>query len=185
MRHFWGCMGNRGHWCLLSVSEWFRWGQGDTSCRIPKFFISVPEPGLHKGLVFSLSLYPGILLTLVTLPLPSMISWQLRHIHVLQRYKKDADRSGQRRRKNLLSYAPHPQRSMETWVWPPPAIWNIWSRCWSQPGCQQQDSLSCPQCLAPWLGISYFPLLSHQVAREGLVRRAHQETGIFRQWCQL
>jgi hypothetical protein len=60
-------------------------------------FISIPEPGLHKRLVFSLSLYPGSLPTLATLPPPSMLSWLLGYIHVLQRYIQDAVRSRQHR----------------------------------------------------------------------------------------
>lgn len=55
---------------------------------MPKFYVSVPEPGLHKRLIFSLSLLPGSLLTLATLPLPSMLSWQLGlRFHVLQEYR--------------------------------------------------------------------------------------------------
>lgn len=46
-----------GHWRLLPVSEWFLWSQGDAFCGIPKFFISFLEPGLHKMLVFRLSLW--------------------------------------------------------------------------------------------------------------------------------
>lgn len=50
------------------------------------FFIGIPEPGLNKRLVLSLSLHPGSLLTLATLHLPSMLSWQLgSRFHVLQR----------------------------------------------------------------------------------------------------